>query len=158
MCGNQRAARDIAAEYFDAEKVFHSLMESGLGLERSLQQGPGHLPGVEVLFLAHLNLAPGPDIPGPRPSPTTPPPPRNPRQAPQRRCPITGSTQPPGPRSAPLPPPLTTAGFRAHHSHKESAPNDGAGRAADGRAAGECHGALGEAPEKAAFRYDSHSR
>jgi hypothetical protein len=27
-----------------------------------------------------------------------------------RRCPITGSTQPPGPRSAPLPPPLTTPG------------------------------------------------
>ena len=67
------------------------------------------------------NLAPGPDIHGPAPSPTTPPPPRNPRQAAHRRCPNTGTTQPPGPRSAPLPPPLTTAGFRGHR--KESAPN-----------------------------------
>jgi site-specific recombinase XerD len=90
----------------------------------------GATPGTRYLvrvFLAHLNLAPGPDIPDPAPSPTTPPPPRNPRQAAHRRCPITGSTQPPGPRSAPLPPPLTTAGFRAHHPRKESAPNGAAG-------------------------------
>jgi len=84
--------------------------------------------GTSWAFLAHLNLAPGPDIPGPAPSPTTPPPPRNPRPAAHRRCPITGSTWPPGPRSAPLPPPLTTAGFRAHHPRKESAPNGAVSR------------------------------
>ena len=44
-----------------------------------------------------------PDIPGPAPSPTTPPPPRNPRQAAHRRCPITGSAQPPGPAVCPTP-------------------------------------------------------
>ena len=30
--------------------------------------------------------------------------------------------QPPGPRSAPLPPPLTTAGFRAHHPARSRRP------------------------------------
>lgn len=84
---------------------------------------PSRIRHLVRAFIAHLSLAPGPDIPGPAPSPTTPPPPRNPRQATHRRCPITGNTQPSGPRSAPLPPPLTTAGFRAHHPRKESTRN-----------------------------------
>jgi len=50
----------------------------------------------------------GSSHPRPRPSSTTPPPLRNPPPtARSKGCPIADGTEPPGPRSAPLPPPLT---------------------------------------------------
>ena len=121
-----REARPDVVQLHDPHAVGNGVLASRLAPLWRPAAHRRHHPRIRHLvraFLAHLNLAPGPDIPGPAPSPTTPPPPRNPRQAAHRRCPITGSTQPPGPRSAPLPPPLTTAGFRAHHPRKESAPN-----------------------------------
>src|SRR5712692_6244747 len=67
-----------------------------------------------------------------RRAPTSPAPPlaRPHRRHPVTRGrPLTGAARSPaaprrqGPPSAPLPPPVTTAGFRAHHPRKESAPN-----------------------------------
>jgi len=123
---------------------------------------PSRIRHLVRAFLAHLNLAPGPDIPGPAPSPTTPPPPR---PAAGRSQALPDHRQHPAARAAVCPTPAAL-----DHRRVPSAPSPqgvgaqrrrgrrrGAGRAADGRVAGECHGALGEAPGKAAFRYDNHS-